>query len=297
MSSDEQLMMAGLPASGKTTFLALLSLALFNGRTSKIKLAHYQDDRDFLNMIARRLERCEKAVHTEVGEDRQFALSLLIGERQEEATLRIPDLSGETWKDASLSRHWPETVDALASASSGLVLLVHTRGLDGSAEIGLVDEVVERSGFLDDASATTTPPPETDVAEPAADSANMANAARHKPPPQVQVVDFLQLISEQRGSRPAYVSIVFSAWDKVDPGTAPSVFLERNMPLVAQYLSTNAEWLKFRCFGLSAQGGDFETAKDALLEEDPVARAIVKDPEGSNAAVEDIVLWALGDHK
>lgn len=290
--SERQLVMGGAPGTGKTSFLGLLWLAILGDRAPGLKLANYQDDREYLNRIAGRLQSCVPALHTEVDEDRELALSLVYGEAEERVVLRIPDLSGETWRDATIERHWPERVEEEVSGSNGLLLFMHSQELDAGATIG---EVNELAGLLE-GEARAEPLATgggTSLELPPADS----SAAKPKPPTQVALVDALQLICEQRFGRPARVSLVVSAWDLVDHALAPQDFVDQNLPLLAQYLDTNSEWLQSRVFGLSAQGGDFrdDSSRALLAGTDPIDRALVRDAFGVEAGVQDIALWALGD--
>ena len=103
-SAQRQLLFAGLPYTGKTSFLAIFYLAVANS-AGRLRLGSYKDDREYLNEIAGRLMRCEKAVHTEMKEHRELSLSLELAESAEPVMLRIPDLSGETWEQA-VNERW-----------------------------------------------------------------------------------------------------------------------------------------------------------------------------------------------
>jgi hypothetical protein len=293
-----QLLMAGSPGTGKTSFLALLWLAILNDRTPGLSLPNFNDDRVYLNLIAGRLEGCDPALHTESSEDRDLTLSLLIGDDATPAVLRIPDLSGETWRDATEDRQWPVRVEEQVGRSSGLLLFMHARAFDAGATIGQVNEFADILGA--DAVATGVAslvegdaPPAT----PASGTSAVAESRKpgHKPPTQVALVDALQLICEQRGPEHARVSIVVSAWDLAAAQGTPREFVRKNLPLLDQYLTSNDWWLEVQIFGLSAQGGDFadEAARAKLAQKDPVDRALVQDADGGEISVQDIVLWAL----
>jgi Double-GTPase 1/GTPase-associated protein 1, N-terminal domain type 1 len=247
--------MAGQPGTGKTTFLALLWLAILRGRAPGMELADYQDDRAYLNAIADRLQGCDPALHTELAEDRQLALSLLLGNEREPALLRIPDLSGETWREATLDRQWPVRVEEQVKASCGLLLFLHARDIDAGATIGEVNELADT---LETDTSERRDGTESSGEAPAGAGASGARAQhQHTPPTQVALVDALQLICEQRGPGRWRAAIVISAWDLTDRGLTPEEFVAKNLPLLVQYLHANEAWLQLRIFGLSAQGGDF----------------------------------------
>jgi hypothetical protein len=297
---EKQLLMAGLPGTGKTTFLALLWLAIVGGRTPGVKLADYQDDRTYLNGIGARLQHCDPTLHTELGEDRALKLSLLVGETDDPAVLDIPDLSGETWREAATDRHWPSRVEALATGNKGLLLFMHGREFDAGATIGQVNELTDILSQGSDEGSEATGHATGDTGGhgqlPEGPPSDANGKSGHIPPTQVALVDALQLICEQRGLRPARVSIVISAWDLVGEGVTPREFVAKNLPLLVQYLEANEDWLEVQIFGLSAQGGDFEDAdsRENLAKVDAVERAIVQDRGGGDVGVHEIALWALG---
>lgn len=279
------MLLVGPPKTGKTSFLALLWLAIANGRSKELALASHQDDRAYLNEIAERLQRCEPALHTEYGENRELHLHLLMGQAQDPVLLNVPDLSGEIWLETTYDRRWTSGLDSLARESAGLVIFVHAR--DVSAEpmrnsVGAVTAALIGVG-------------DSDEEQPGA--GEHTDDHKQARPTQVELVDALQLICEQRGARPYYVAIVISAWDLVDGATlTPEAFVGRNLPLVHQYVSAHSSWLRLRVFGLSAQGGDFdqEEMRAELVHQDAVARSHVAAADGSEVEIHDVVMWALG---
>jgi len=269
------LLLAGLQETGKTSYLALLYAAISTQRAGVVNLGSYQDDREYLNAISERLIRCEEAIHTQVEESRELALSLSIDGR--ETFLRIPDLSGETWEHALRERRWPRTVAERAAEADGFMLFVHVRAID----VGLT---------IADATAAAAA-----LGEDLLDEDRPVGGDRCQPT-QVSLVDLLQLLSERRRQRPAWASIVLSAWDLAEGSTSPTAWIERNCPLTHQYVTSNERWLRAKIFGVSAQGGNFrdEKARATLQAEDPVDRARIARPDGSPGRVEDPLLWALG---
>jgi len=69
-----------------------------------------------------------------------------------------------------------------------------------------------------------------------------------------------------------------------------------NCPLTMQYMDANRAWLHADVWGVSAQGGTFQTEekRTTLLSEDAVDRAQVVRSDGQAGAVEEPILWALG---
>jgi hypothetical protein len=91
-------------------------------------------------------------------------------------------------------------------------------------------------------------------------------------PTQVQLVDLLQLFRAfpiDVGLR--RIAIIFSLWDKVAAeGRSPEEFLGEQLPLLDQYLRSGADGWIWQVYGVSAQGGDYETDNE---EPTPTQRA------------------------
>ncbi len=80
-------------------------------------------------------------------------------------------------------------------------------------------------------------------------------------PTQVQLVGLLQLLRTQPldiGSR--RLAVMLSAWDKaVGEHLNPEEYLEAKLPFLSQYLKCGADGWISRTYGLSAQGGDYDS--------------------------------------
>lgn len=119
-----------------------------------------------------------------------------------------------------------------------------------------------------------------------------------------ELIRFLEgsLSNREDGGIPR-LSVVVTAWDRVDPGTfekGPIAFLEREYPLVAGKLA-DLETLEVQIFGLSVVGGDLKhdaAYRDAFLEEglDGQGWVALRDGEGwrKNPDVTVPIAWALG---
>src|SRR5947209_5563141 len=101
-----ELLLLGLPHAGKTTFLALFYLALTKRRATSLQLAKWAGDLEYLNEIAHDLMSGTEADHTTHDERRRELDMPLEGADGTVFELRIPDLSGERWRDALVSRRW-----------------------------------------------------------------------------------------------------------------------------------------------------------------------------------------------
>lgn len=283
---DVEVLFAGLPKTGKTTYLALLYLAISGGRATELALGGYSDDREYANRIAKKLLACEEITHTEVAGQGRLRLSLEVGAEHKPALLQIPDLSGETWEDAVYERTWSPSLDNAARAASGTALFVHVTGFEAAPSIADAQAAARALGE-DDASN------DTGIANT---SAVDEGPRKRQQPTQVQIVDLLQLLCDERSVRPARTAIVLSAWDLTDQTLTPSEWLATNAPLADQYLKANDSWLRSSVWGVSAQGGSFrdDQKRAALLEQDAIDRARVLNGKGEPCAIETPTLWVIG---
>ena len=275
---------AGLPETGKTTYLALLYLAVSSGRTTDLRLGSYRDDREYVNRIAKKLQACEEIAHTEVEEQGRLQLSLEVGPAHTPALLTIPDLSGETWQDAVYERTWPQSVEELARAASGILIFVHVTKFDAAPSIASVRAAEVALGE-----------PVVAYGDIPGGSLSGDEAVTRYQPTQVQIVDLLQLLCEERSARPARAGIVLSAWDLTHQTLTPMEWLATNAPLADQYLRANLSWLESAVWGVDAQGGDFRDGAErtALLGQDVVDRALVVDDQGHASAIEAPAMFVM----
>jgi double-GTPase-like protein len=282
-AASRELLLVGLQETGKTSFLGLFYLALLNG-DGQLKLASYQDDREHLNKISKRLMECDVPHHTEVAEEGRLALSLEVQTSGEAVELSVPDLSGETWGEAVEERLWHENIEEQVRNSDGILLFTAADGLDAGVTKGDADHLAASLG----AESTQSQPEPVD---PRAKQVKM----KGKPPTQVQLVDLLQLTAEQRGRHPSRVCIIISAWDTQSEALTPGDYVVKNMPLLSQYLDANSRWLSARIFGVSAQGGSFsdDAEREALARQDPLDRAYALAEDGSKVPIDAPIAWTL----
>jgi hypothetical protein len=273
-------LLGGLPSSGKTTYLALLYLAIVEGRANGLALGTYADDREYLNEISGQLQRCRPTIHTKVDEQGSLSLSLLVGDTERPILLTIPDISGETWEAALTERQLTNELDQRARAAVAVMIFVHAK-----LEFDSGTTIVEANAA--DKSAGVAPTEDPGI-----------HQLHHRSPTQVELVDLFQILREERGPRPARACIVISAFDLVPKGVSPQDWVSSNLPLLHQYLDVNSSWLKAATFGISAQGGSFadDESIEVLTKQDALDRSSVFASDGAERKVEDPILWALGSH-
>lgn len=245
--------MLGLPAAGKTTFLAAL-WHLGNSAEADIsyKVDFLEGNLKYLNFIGRAWAECSQMPHTQVS--RSETTVLRVRDASGEALrLTIPDLSGELFRQGIKDRAWDDRIAKPTDDAEGLLMFVNPA------------IVTEPSWIFEDPSP----------AEPLTEGP-LADWSSDLIPSQVQLVDLLQSIRYLRDGRSVRVALVISAWDAAAQFyEEPGRWLSDRIPLLDQYLITNAETFPSKVFGVSAQGGSLPAEESRLLQLPPEQRPFV----------------------
>jgi hypothetical protein len=244
-----------LPESGKTTYLAAL-WHVVTARDVKTILTFgslLHGERTYLNEIAKRWRGAVKQERTRlVGGSKMVSMNLK-NAGGEPLRVTFPDLPGEVYSRMWEERECDRAVVEILRAG-GVLLFVHADTI--RFPLWLLEEIE-----FNKALGIERPADET-----VAWAASMA-------PTQVQLVDLLQLLrSSPLDIGPRKVAIILSAWDKVKPeGLTPAAFLEEKLPLLDQYLRGGADRWEWTVFGISAQGGDYDSSKPDAKKTDKAA--------------------------
>ena len=259
-------LLIGLPATGKTSFLAALWNSIQQGKVNTaLELKRLDGDSAYLNKICDAWLGYEPVGRNQT--DIETFVSMWLKERNgdHEIHLTFPDTSGETFKQQWASRHLTESYQNCIKSADGGILFIHPKSLAQPLRIsqiaalaGLVEQDEEESA----AEAKTPNPPTTpwDI---------------EKAPTQVQTVELLQFLAANQYFRaPFKLAIVVSAWDEVVASKlSPSVWVQQQLPLLAQYLSSQSDKFTVSYYGVSAQGGKYDGKDlDALQAKHPAER-------------------------
>ena len=251
--TERSVVIIGLPESGKTTFLGAL-WHLITAREIETVLRFHNlrsGDVAHLNAIAARWREARVQERTSVGGNKLVSINLL---DQSALAVRVtfPDIAGEAYR-----RMWevracdPEVADVLRAG--GVLLFIHADTIRAPRWVVEDVELTRRLGL---------PAPRDEVVP----------WHPRLAPTQVQIVSLLQLLREPPlDVGPRRVAIMLSAWDRVaDEGLEPQAFLSTRLPLLDQYLRANADGWDWRVYGLSAQGGAYDSTDRLAL---PTAEA------------------------
>lgn len=271
-----QVLMLGLPSSGKTTFLAALWHVVTAGDVpGSLKLETVGPHAEYLNSIHADWLNGRQTGRTSTAVTVSSTMTLLAG-RDSGNEVVVPDLSGEHARSAFKERAWPPELSELVRSADGVLLFAHSEEIFPPARIA-------------DAISILGAAPIGEVAEPIPWDAE-------KSPTVVKLVELLQMVAWSRsGPQAARVAVIASAWDKVDRNfRTPNEWLSGELSLLEQYLRTNESAFQWRVFGVSAQGGELPKDRAKLLRKSRSSERIRVVVEGEET--NDITAplkWAL----
>lgn len=272
--NTKSILVAGLPGSGKTTFLAALwHLVSSKEIETALEFASLAGcDAKHINQLAARWRDVAVQVRTQAGTLRNVVINLK-SKSNGDMRLMFPDSSGEDFREVWESRDCAADLAELITGSDSLLLFVHADKIEKPRWV--FDEATIRK-LLD-------LPPDEEV--PIDWSPRLA-------PTQVQLVDLLQLFSQG----PLYVGrrrlcLVLSAWDKTAPqDLAPRTYLRAHFPLLDQFLNAHPDKWDWIVAGVSAQGGDHSAVNegDKARAEQETARLRAIDTPSKRIRVEGV---------
>jgi GTPase SAR1 family protein len=254
---DKRILMAGLPSSGKTTYLGALVHILDSEEVdTALKYNGTPKNRMYLTQLVERWLEFKKMERNLVGSDECIELNLINDD--EKIVLTIPDLSGETWRTLWSSRHCDESVANLIEDANNLMFFIHC---DKVFKPISVMEMKKHQNALGETSEQGT------QSEACEKESEEWSPEKHCPT-QVMAVDILQIIASKiKNGKQINLAIILSAWDTtLDLACTPREFTKESLPLLHQYLESSFDYPNFEIYGVSAQGGDLE-GKGAELEQ------------------------------
>lgn len=274
------IVLIGGPDTGKTNFLARLIAHLRDGDGS-LRATRLPDDMQYIEDALAHLLKGEFAPRSH-NTTEEVSGDIVIEVREvvsgEEATISVPDVSGETWDDvaksAEISQAW---LDRVRQASGALIFVRVLSDLNVDPP-----DWVSAPKLL----ALTGPNPEFAI------------------PTQVMLCEFLRLLEENlssEGDGLPRVGVVLTAYDRLDMPTrnaGPMAFIEQNYPLFAGKIA-NCSDLAISVFGSSVVGGELadEAFKNTYLDGDIVKSGYIMDgtvtPAQETADISRPLSWVL----
>jgi len=255
------LLVAGMPNSGKSTFIAALRhLLVANEVPIDLCLAELSESEGHLNRLENTWLDCEIIERTKPATEGWVELRVQDKNTLALLTLRIPDLRGEAFEQPACIGQCETDLFAALSEANGILLFTNADREDDSL---LIDDLVDIFGSddLGDADGEVDPL----AAEEAEKSFNPEEM-----PEEVKLVEFLQIANRRPlASRRRKIAIIVSAWDVVsanerNEGVTAAQWIETRRPMLAQFIAANADLWESRVYGVSAQGGKLPRDKTAL---------------------------------
>src|SRR5216684_5498996 len=282
-SASNQFVMIGLPASGKTSFLAALWYLVQHKEVEhRLTLECREGDSKHLNHISSLWASFEVVPRTSTSSERTVSMVLSDSVTKKSITLTFPDLSGESFMAQWVERHFTVSYDNFLKESVGGVLFISPLDYRKPVRIASAMPLLKEMGAAGRSNG------ETDDSSIAWDPT--------KAPTQVQLVELLQFVAEREYFKPPFrLALVVSAWDQLKGVKAtPVEWLVDEMPFLSQFLESNRRLFDFNVYGLSAQGGDYEGDVGKLTGMKPSERILVAGDSVTNPHdLTELLTWLM----
>ncbi|WP_175948376.1 hypothetical protein [Burkholderia pyrrocinia] len=259
-----KLVIAGMPESGKSTFLiALHHLLVSHEVQSALRATRLSDSEKHLNELAEKWLACEQVDRTKQTVEEWMSLHVRKEADSTEAEIVVPDFSGEAFRRPAATGNCSSAIARMLSELDGLLLFTNA---DRSADDVRLEALAAL--FSDPASGTEGGYAEGAPAHSAVpfDPVNM--------PEEALLVELLQILNRPpRVPTARMIAVIVSAWDVVEePDLIPEQWFEQHRPMLCQFLRNNDDLWAVRVYGVSAQGGKLPDEKKALQAKIPGER-------------------------
>jgi hypothetical protein len=280
-----QLVLLGLPRSGKSTFLGALWALVQSPMEPTVRETRFSGDRTYIQDLAEQLARGEQLDRTVLDIDDGLAVELGF-DHGGIADVMIPDSSGESLELLIEQRRWhPRLLSACEGATAALLFL-HPERLT-------LPEPITAGAHRTDAYAPAGREEEDGVdfhpGEPVAFRAveHQCTAA--------SLIDAFENLDEVWRDQPIRLGVVVSAWDLVagEPHLTPYEWLQAWLPGLLATLEAGREPGEVEVFGVSAQGGPLEARDELLARGEVYDRVFAEDRHGRAVSLTEPVRWAI----
>lgn len=240
MNTNTNVMFVGGPGSGKSNYLFRTWIAIEH-QTGLLRKSGLPPNLDYLHDGASRLFAGEFAPHTSVDAPSTAEIPVGVVGSHDSSQLTVPDVSGEVWDNVYQLREWPVAWDTYIEQRCSFVLFIRAGSPHNAQPLDWLtcERLYKTRG-----------------------------AVRGDPrvPTQVVLVDWLQTLHTLTAERwmtsvVPRLSIVVTAWDTLDGDVGPLDYLNREFPLLGQFLAAGLHGFDARVFGVSVVGGDLDDSK------------------------------------
>jgi energy-coupling factor transporter ATP-binding protein EcfA2 len=249
--SGTRLCLVGLPGAGKTTFLAAFWAAVRDSsEVGSYKITRWPKDARYLQKIAdewfegKVVERNPSSSMEPIELDVQSTAGTAF-------SLRVPDLSGEAFRDAAADRQIDPRVAALVAECE--LVLFFLSAATATVPISLADLAID----------------DEEEAEPDEEVADFDPDELETDVLNGELLQLLPALTPTPEAPPP-MAVIVSAWDTVDRvGLTPTEWLDKEQPMFGQLLSEYRRNAPVAVIGISAQGADYD--KDPTVARKPPA--------------------------
>src|ERR1700677_1039047 len=185
-------LLIGLPATGKTSFLAALWYSIQQDQVpTALKLKHLDGDSAYLNKICEAWLGYEPVGRNQTDVETLVSMGLKERTGDQEINLTFPDSSGEAFKQQWASRILTESYQSCIKSADGGILFIHPKSLSQPSRIA---QIANLAGLLEEDE-------EEAVVEAKTPSPPTIPWDIEKAPTQVQIVELLQFLAANENFR------------------------------------------------------------------------------------------------
>lgn len=242
---SKNILLAGLPAAGKSTYVAVLWAVEKDGQSGHLwSCDGLPFESSYIDGMRENWLLLKEVRRTTFAEPQEIALPMKGKRTGEKISLALPDFKGEIFQRV-LDNSVSEEVETWCENANGILFMLNL----GSSSPDPLQE--HMSGDAQ---------PKVNLENVVMTSNDITAAIKN--------VLLMKYLWEQMGDCP--ISICFSRWDLADLGTASSVdqWVRENHPSIYNFVEEH--FSDHRYFGISSQGADYkgldETQQDALAE-------------------------------
>lgn len=268
-----RIIIAGMPNSGKSTFIAALThILVANEKDCALKLTGPSTEEGHLVKLEKDWLSGKKIQRTNSSTETWVEMHILEKAGDRKMILSLPDKKGESFEQpATIGYFDAELFEELVDAD-GLIVFVNADRVDDKMMISDLGDLVSDEA----APKVETPAKRFDPREM---------------PEEAKIVELLQFANRRPlSSRLRKLVIIISAWDVVEAELQdnPEAWLSMHTAMLSQFCAYNSDLWDTRVYGVSAQGGALPAERDRLMAFDkPTDRVKIV---GHGAAQHDLTL-------
>ncbi|MBA4760006.1 MAG: hypothetical protein H2052_17075 [Sphingosinicella sp.] len=244
-----RILVAGMPSSGKSTYIAALRHVLVANEISCVlELVGLSPEESHLNRLELDWVDGKMVQRTQSASETWVELQIRDRTTQESIVLALPDLKGESFEQPATLGHLQDDLQKELEAASSVMLFTSADREDDKLLISDIADILDNSD-------------DTDVPGQPFDAREM--------PEEVKIVELLQFANRRpRLSRQRKLALIVSAWDVVADcaQTEPYYWLATNCAMLEQFLRFNSHLWDVRVYGISAQGGRLPEDRERLMK-------------------------------